>query len=203
MSRFLLNVQQNYLDSFPDYFNKVIAMSLSALEIYLTKRRKIIVQRNGKQPSSLAAVATFNRNLISLGFVCSQELTSALAGLSEEALGSLYQQVVPILKTMTGAHRTFKPMYPNFPKQVMEASDLELYLNAITHYWMAAVRDVAQGQPRLFGGRLMEGAANTGSPRASLIRLASALQSDPKPEGGSVQSSTCQRLAAGATEDPY
>ena len=66
-------------------------MSLNALEIYLTKSRKIIVPGNGKQPSSSAAVATFNRNLISLGFVCSQELTGALAGLSEEALGSLYQ----------------------------------------------------------------------------------------------------------------
>ena len=143
-------------------------MSLNALEIYLTKSRKIIVEGNGKQPSSSAAVATFNRNLISLGFVISQELTGALAGLSEEALVSLYQEIVPILKTMTGAHRTFKPMFPNFPKQVMEASDLELYLNAITHYWMAAVRDVAQGQPRLFGGRLMEGAASNPAPIETL-----------------------------------
>lgn len=143
-------------------------MSLNALEIYLTKSRKIIVHGDGKQPSSSVAVATFNRNLISLGFVCSQELTGALDGLSEEELGNLYQQVVPILKKMTGAHRTFKPMYPNFPKQVMEASDLELYLNAITHYWMAAVRDVAQGQPRLFGGRLMEGATSTPAPVETL-----------------------------------
>jgi hypothetical protein len=143
-------------------------MSQNALEIYLTRSRKIIVQSNGKQQSSLAAVATFNRNLISLGFVCSQELTGALTGLSDEELGSLYQQVVPILKRLTGAHRTFQPMYPNFPKQVMEASDLELYLNAITHYWMAAVRDVAQGQPRLFGGLLMEGAAKTPAPVQTL-----------------------------------
>ncbi|WP_143392965.1 TerD family protein [Fimbriiglobus ruber] len=137
---------------------------MNALEIYLTKCRKIIVQGNGKQPSSSATVATFNRNLISLGFVCSQEVTGALAGLSEEALGSLYRQVVPILKQMTGVHRTFKPMYPNFPKQVMEASDFELYLNAIAHYWMAAARDMSQGQPRLFGGRLTEGASSTPAP---------------------------------------
>lgn len=143
-------------------------MSLSAPEIYLTKSRKIVVKENGDQRCSAAAVATFNRNLISLGFACSQELTNALAGLSEETLGSLYEQVVPILKKMTGAHRDFRPMYPNFPKQVMEASDLELYLNAITHYWMAAIRDVAQGQPRLFGGRLMEGAATTPAPVETL-----------------------------------
>jgi hypothetical protein len=136
-------------------------MSLNALEIYLAKSRKIIVQGNGERPASSAAVASFNRNLISLGFVCSQELTGAMAGLSEEDLGDLYRQVVPVLQKMTGAHRTFRPMYPNFPDQVMEASDLELYLNAIAHYWAAAVRDVAQGRPRLFGGRLVEGAAGT------------------------------------------
>src|SRR5258708_6420945 len=143
-------------------------MSLNALEIYLTKSRKIIVQGNGEQRCSPAAVATFNRNLISLGFVCSQELTGALAGLGEEELGGLYQRVVPVLKEMTGAHRTFEPMYPNFPKQVMEASDLELYLNPIAHYWAPALRDVRQGQPRLSGGRLMEGAAFPPAPAETL-----------------------------------
>ena len=90
------------------------------------------------------------------------------------------EQVVPVLKKMTGAHRTFRPMYPNFPKQVMEASDLELYLNAITHYWMAAVRDAAQGQPRLFGGRLMEGDADT--PRSRSRRSSVPLQWLPEYE---------------------
>lgn len=144
-------------------------MSLNALEIYLTKSRKIIIQGNGDQRSSLAAVATFNRNLISLGFVCSQELVDALAGLSQESLGSLYQQVVPILNKMIGAHRTFKPMYPNFPKQVMEASELELYLNAMTHYWVAAVSDALQGKPRLYGGPLMENVS--GAPVVDVLRV--------------------------------
>ena len=132
-------------------------MPYSAVEIYLSKRRRIIVQANGNQISSRAAVATFNRNLNSLGFTCSQELTSALSSLGDEALGNLYKEVVPILQGMTGAHQTFRPMYPNFPKQVMEASELELYLNALTHYWMAAVRDIALSQPRLFGGPLIRG----------------------------------------------
>lgn len=143
-------------------------MSLTAVGIYLTKGRKIIVRGSGTRPASPAAVASFNRNLISLGFVCSPELTDALAGLGEEELGGLYRQVAPVLQRMTGAHRTFRPMYPNFPEQVMGASDLELYRNAITHYWAAAVRDVAQGQPRLFGGRLMEGAARTPTPIETL-----------------------------------
>ena len=35
---------------------------------------------------------------------------------------------------MVGAHVKHKPMYPNFPGQVMEASEVELYLNAMAHY---------------------------------------------------------------------
>ena len=37
----------------------------------------------------------------------------------------------PVLDEMVGAHRDFRPMYPNFPAQVMAASDLELYVNAL------------------------------------------------------------------------
>lgn len=35
---------------------------------------------------------------------------------------------------MVGAHVRYAPMYPNFPEQVMNASEAELYLNAIRHY---------------------------------------------------------------------
>src|SRR5262249_16009252 len=47
---------------------------------------------------------------------------------------------------MVGAHREFRPMYPNFPAQVMAACDLELYVNALAHYWGSFVADVT-GQP--------------------------------------------------------
>jgi hypothetical protein len=33
---------------------------------------------------------------------------------------------------MVGAHRQFKPMYPNFPEQVMEMSDARLYLTSFS-----------------------------------------------------------------------
>ena len=40
----------------------------------------------------------------------------------------------------------FRPMYPDFPAQVMAAPDLELYVNALAHYWGSFVADVT-GQP--------------------------------------------------------
>ena len=41
---------------------------------------------------------------------------------------------MPCLKEMVGADKTYLPMYPNFPQQVMEASDAELIINALVHY---------------------------------------------------------------------
>ncbi len=137
-------------------------MSLTSLEIYLTKSRRIAVPP--ARGVMTTCVATVNRNLGALGFTLSQELMNSLAASTDDEIAALYHEVVPILKKMTGAHCKFQPMYPNFPKQVMEASDMELYVNALTHYWMAALRDVSQGQPRLYGGRLMEGASPTPQP---------------------------------------
>ena len=115
-------------------------MSLTALEIYLIKGSRIDIQGKDAQVSPL--VATFNRNLEALGFTLSGELMSIMSATDDKKIADLYEWMVPVLKRMTGAHRRFKPMYPNFPKQVMEASDMELYLNAITHYWVAFMGDV-------------------------------------------------------------
>ena len=35
---------------------------------------------------------------------------------------------------MVGAHIQFTPMYPNFPQQMMDLSDADLYINAVIHY---------------------------------------------------------------------
>jgi hypothetical protein len=53
---------------------------------------------------------------------------------SKEQLISFYKEIIPILKEKVGSHKTYNPMYPNFPMQVMKATKCELYLNAIVHY---------------------------------------------------------------------
>jgi hypothetical protein len=135
-------------------------MSLTAREIYLTKSLRIIVP-NGRWHGTDPLVATLNRNLMSLGFVMSQELTAALSSSTREEVEAISAEIIPVLKKMVSGHRKYKPMYPNFPRQVMEASDFELYTNAMMHYWTAAVRDALQGRPRLHGGPLAPGASPT------------------------------------------
>jgi hypothetical protein len=61
--------------------------------------------------------------------------------LGEEGAAAFHEEAWPVLREMRGAHRAFRPFYPNFPRQVITASDAELYLNALRHYWSAALKD--------------------------------------------------------------
>jgi hypothetical protein len=45
-----------------------------------------------------------------------------------------YGVLVSTLKAMKGAGARWQPMYPSFPRQVMEGADAELYFNARMHY---------------------------------------------------------------------
>jgi hypothetical protein len=109
--------------------------------IYLTKRARVLLDDGGAEcPSS--TVATVNKNLESLGFTLSRALFERLRTHSVEEVARLYKDIVPVLQRMVGAHRQFRPMYPDFPAQVMAAPDLELYVNALAHYWGSYVADV-------------------------------------------------------------
>jgi len=83
----------------------------------------------------LEYVASVSRNFEALGYLPSPALLEALRALSLEALTGFYHEIFAIARAAKGAHRVHRPLYPNFPAQVMEASLVELYLNAILHYW--------------------------------------------------------------------
>lgn len=105
-------------------------------------------------PVSYLAAAL--RNIESLGYTFSLELLERIRTLSEAEFFPLYSEVVTVLKEMVGASRKYKPMYPNFPEQVMEASEGELYLQAITHCltWQLPVHEVKKRLPLLRESRL-------------------------------------------------
>ena len=100
-------------------------MNLDRTAIYLTKSLKVVVPQ-GRGRASRQAVSTAGRNLQSLGFGLSTALLERLGTLTNEAVGEWYESVLPPLKDMVGAHRSYQPMYPNFPRQVMEASDADI-----------------------------------------------------------------------------
>src|SRR5688572_21377530 len=110
---------------------------LTQTEIYLTKRLKVLLPDGENRASAASAyvVATAAKNLQALGFGLSEPLFKRLMSLSDEQVADWYETALPILQKMVGAHRNFRPMYPNFPNQVMRASDAELFFNAMTHYY--------------------------------------------------------------------
>ena len=101
--------------------------------IYL-RRRRLVYLKEGDAHVELSHVAAIQKNIESLGFVLSEPLLERLQTLSMDRLASFYQGLVKDLSEMVGAHRQFKPLYPNFPEQVMEMSEARLYLNAFVHY---------------------------------------------------------------------
>lgn len=75
------------------------------------------------------------KNVQALGFTFSKELLEKAFHFTRDEFTAFYGFLIPALKELVGADVTYNPMYPNFPQQVAEASDIELFINAIVHYW--------------------------------------------------------------------
>ena len=101
--------------------------------IYLRRKTKIVLER-GAAFQHEPVVAALLKNLEAFGYTLSQELINIAQTLSTDQLEALYKTLATDLQKMLGAHHEFKPMYPNFPQQVMKMSEGELYFNAIIHY---------------------------------------------------------------------
>lgn len=108
-------------------------------EVYLRRANKIRLGSSDPTVDTLPYVATFNKNLEALGYTLSGGALSALLQSDHEMVARIAENTIRGLKTIVGDHVTYRPMYPNFPSQVMEASDAELYINALVHYFGSAI----------------------------------------------------------------
>lgn len=104
-------------------------------EILLRRKNKVIIKKGNITEPNNQYIATIMANVGTLGYTFSKELFETLQTLTKEDLQKFYLELIPMLKTLVGADVVYKPMYPNFPKSVMEADYLDLYINAIIHYW--------------------------------------------------------------------
>lgn len=101
----------------------------------LLRRKLKIVVPEGTAQLPLPLLATFQKNLESLGFSMSPALAERIGTLDEAQAESMHKRLIRELGVMVGAHHPLNPMYPNFPAQVMRMSEAELYWNALLHYW--------------------------------------------------------------------
>lgn len=114
---------------------------MNAQSIILSKLSKISCDNLVAGNCRKSIVATILKNLNSLGYQCSKDLFQKLNSSSEESLIKWSENTLNEIKNLVGV-RKFNPMYPNFPKQVLEASDSELYLNAVMNYLGFALSDL-------------------------------------------------------------
>ena len=102
-------------------------------DIFLRRQSKVIIKQ-GSDILAPAYVSSMLKNIEALGFTASASLIDRLLTLSFYEFMSFYEQLLLSLKRLVGAHVKYKPMYPNFPYEVMQASEAELYINAVVHY---------------------------------------------------------------------
>lgn len=87
-----------------------------------------------ERQASRRAAGAFLANIEGLGFGLTRPAFAHLETLSVQDQAELHAWAWPVLMKMVGAHRNYRPMYPNFPRQVMEARQSELLFNALMHY---------------------------------------------------------------------
>ena len=82
-------------------------------------------------------IATLETNLHSINYGLSLDMVYALRSLPTEEIAVVCAMIEDIAKESVGDDKQYNPMYPGFPRQVMEMNEAELYLNAIFHYLTA------------------------------------------------------------------
>jgi hypothetical protein len=124
-----------------NYF-KEIKMKLTKTRITIKKMDALVLSFDANtllnkehKKTNQALVSTLNAEMMRLGFVMSEALFSAAQLLKHDELARLCNEVISVLKNIKGDDVVYRPMYPNFPLQVIEADYVELYLNAMMHYW--------------------------------------------------------------------
>ena len=108
-------------------------------EILLRRKNMVMLSRSTKHTittkTEQAMVISIAKNVEAYGFTFSKELLEYLLTYSKDEIEMFYKDFMPKLKKLVGADKEYHPMYPNFPQQVMDTTDAELFVNAIIHYF--------------------------------------------------------------------
>ena len=108
-------------------------------EMLLRRKNKVTLEKRNPAREATKAeqrmVVTIMKNVESLGFTFDKELFENLLTYTQKEIEEFYLDLIKKLKPLVGADKKYNPMYPNFPQQVVEMEDTELFINAIIHYW--------------------------------------------------------------------
>lgn len=101
--------------------------------IYLRRKRKLVLEE-GTDSLPPEYLICLQANIQSLGFRLAPRVLDVIETMSVERFSAFYKKLIRDLELAVGGNVVFKPMYPNFPEQVINASTEELHSNAMLHY---------------------------------------------------------------------
>lgn len=78
-------------------------------------------------------VATTNARLMSLGYMLDKQAMDMLARSRRDHIIRFHNEVTSFLKNLIG-DGNYQPIYKNFPQEVMNKTDIELFAGAVVHY---------------------------------------------------------------------
>lgn len=93
-------------------------------------------------PNYLEALS-FNKELSRYGYCLSLEAINEVAMLDKESMKQALEDTIDILDDVTGTSdfQSSEPFYKNFPEEVMNKSEAELYFNAMMYYTYSQTDD--------------------------------------------------------------
>lgn len=91
----------------------------------------ITFQKKGNDRVVASVMVTFHN----LGFILDRYSYDVLRSLTTPQIVSVTEAYLPILKKMVGADHNYQPFYKNFPDELIGLDDIDLYTNAMFHYW--------------------------------------------------------------------
>lgn len=109
-------------------------MSVIHPEIYLRRKQKVYIEKSNYKEVTMAHIGAILKNIEELGYCLSEDVLDCLQTSSLLQVSIFYKSLFHCLNKIVGNHVKHQPMYPNFPEQVMELSEAELYINAMFHY---------------------------------------------------------------------
>ncbi|KRP47141.1 TerD family protein [Pseudomonas poae] len=131
--------------------------------IFLRRRSKVHVPI-GTGGATRAQVASAVREIAAFRCVLSKSLIEQIGLLSATELKYWLREIVGVLRRETGAHVHHRPFYPDFPEQVLKASEAELYLNAVIHYLtLARLPATEDSRPAMLEGNFISRVIEPGS----------------------------------------
>ena len=152
-------------------------VNLQGLKDIAFYARKIVAVPSGNEDNSVLA-ATAVKNLSDYGFVLDEMGIKNLSSASREDITNWYYATSETLNQLAGGNHVYRPFYPNFPTEVMEKSEVELFIDQISHYWfgyMPEGKDSKEGIKSLEEHPLKVLTTMNGSDRDEVMRTARAI----------------------------